>query len=183
MDAQLAAALKRGHPVCFLDVSINDGEPMRIRLELFSDVCPKTCENFKQLCTGAPTFEGRPVGYKGSTFHRVVKEFMIQGGDFVNGDGTGSYSIYGASFPDENFKVPHNAGVLSSANSGPNTNGCQFFITTKTVPHLNNVHVAFGKVLDDASFDVVRRIEHVAVDASGTHAPSVKVQIVECGEL
>ena len=183
MDAAVAAALKRGHPVCFIDVTISDSEPLRIRLELFSDVAPRTCENFRQLCTGESIKEGRPMGFKLSSFHRVMKDFMIQGGDFVNGDGTGSYSIYGASFADENFKIAHTPGVLSSANSGPNTNGCQFFITTKAASWLDGKHVAFGKVLDEASMAVVRRIENVPVEDTVSHKPRLKVTIVECGEL
>jgi len=126
----LKDALTRGRPVCFLDVSVNDSEPARIRLELFSDLCPKTSENFRQLCTGETMKEGRPMGYKNCSFHRIMKDFMIQGGDFIHGDGSGSYSIFGASYPDESFAVTHAPGVLSSANTGPNTNGCQFFIVS-----------------------------------------------------
>jgi len=124
----LEEALKKGRPVVFLDIAVNESDPVRLKLELFSDLCPKTAENFRQLCTGETYKEGRPMGFKNSTFHRILKDFMIQGGDFVRGDGTGSYSIYGTSFPDEGFAVTHMPGTLSSANSGPNTNGCQFFI-------------------------------------------------------
>ncbi|MCJ1464057.1 Peptidyl-prolyl cis-trans isomerase H, partial [Pseudocyphellaria aurata] len=161
------------NPVVFFDLALG-GEPLgRIKMELFADTTPKTAENFRQYCTGeTKNAQGYPQGYKGSKFHRVVsgsgrianticiKDFMIQGGDFLNGDGTGSASIYGTkAFADENFKLKHDtAGLLSMANSGPNSNGCQFFITTVPTPFLNNKHVVFGKVVD--GMDVVRKVEN-----------------------
>nr|CAD7400659.1 unnamed protein product [Timema cristinae] len=139
-------------------------------MELFADVVPKTCENFREFCTGEYRRDGVPLGYKGATFHRVIKDFMIQGGDFVNvgtkqtlGDGTGVMSVYGGgTFQDENFNLKHDApGLLSmaSANSGKDTNGCQFFITCAKCNFLDGKHVVFGRVVDGLL--VMRKIENV----------------------
>uniref|UniRef100_A0A8D1QLH5 Peptidyl-prolyl cis-trans isomerase n=1 Tax=Sus scrofa TaxID=9823 RepID=A0A8D1QLH5_PIG len=146
------------NPVVFFDVSIGGQEVGRMKIELFADVVPKTAENFRQFCTGEFRKDGVPIGYKGSTFHRVIKDFMIQGGDFVNGDGTGVASIYRGPFADENFKLRHSApGLLSMANSGPSTNGCQFFITCSKCDWLDGKHVVFGKIIDGLL--VMRKIE------------------------
>lgn len=173
---------KAANPVVFFDVALG-GEPLgRIKMELFADVTPKTAENFRQYCTGeTKNAQGRPQGYKGSKFHRVIRDFMIQGGDFLNGDGTGSTTIYGTkAFPDENFTMKHDTpGLLSMANSGPNTNGCQFFITTVPTPFLNGKHVVFGKVID--GMDVVRKIENTRV--RGESKPVTDVVIAQCGEM
>jgi len=143
-----------------MDINIGETPAGRLKMELFSDVVPKTAENFRQLCTGEYRVNSRPQGYKGATFHRVVPNFMCQGGDFLKGDGTGSFSIYGDKFPDENFQVKHTGpGLLSMANSGPNTNGCQFFITTATCDFLDGKHVVFGKVIDGML--TLRKIENV----------------------
>ena len=146
--------------------------------------CPKTCENFRQFCTGEylPTPASNPIGYKNSTFHRVIKDFMIQGGDFLNNDGTGKTSIYNAApFADENFIHKHDQpGLLSMANSGPNTNGCQFFITCQKCDWLDEKHVVFGKVLDEASMHLARKCE--AVPVSG-NKPRLTLRVSECGEL
>ncbi|KAL1776345.1 nuclease-sensitive element-binding protein 1 isoform X1 [Sigmodon hispidus] len=148
------------NPVVFFDVSIGGQEVGRMKIELFADVVPKTAENFRQFCTGEFRKDGVPIGYKGSTFHRVIKDFMIQGGDFVNGDGTGVASIYRGPFADENFKLRHSApGLLSMANSGPSTNGCQFFITCSKCDWLDGKHVVFGKIIDGLL--VMRKIENV----------------------
>ncbi|RUS17672.1 peptidyl-prolyl cis-trans isomerase H [Endogone sp. FLAS-F59071] len=143
-------------PIVFFDISIGDMPVGRMKMELFSDIVPKTAENFRQLCTGETNLlssndrkNGVPQGFKGCTFHRVIKDFMVQGGDFIKGDGTGSYSIYGDKFLDENFTMKHTApGLLSMANSGPNTNGCQFFITCEKCDFLDGKHVVFGRLVD-----------------------------------
>jgi peptidyl-prolyl isomerase H (cyclophilin H) len=168
------------NPVVFFDVSIADHPVGRIKMELFADIVPKTAENFRQFCTGEYRKDGIPVGYKGCSFHRVIKDYIIQGGDFVNGDGTGSLSIYGLYFPDENFILSHSGpGVLSMANTGPNTNGNQFFITCTSCEWLDGTHVVFGKVVDGLL--TVRKIENVSTGAN--NKPLLPVVITQCGEL
>ncbi|KAJ5888378.1 cyclophilin-like domain-containing protein [Penicillium taxi] len=150
----------------------------RINFNLYEADVPKTAKNFRELCKAA---EGQ--GYKGSTFHRVIPQFMLQGGDFTRGNGTGGRSIYGEKFPDENFKYKHTRpGLLSMANAGPNTNGSQFFITTVVTSWLDGKHVVFGEVADDASLKVVEEIESLG-SSSGSIRSAVKPTIVDCGEL
>lgn len=165
----------------FFDVEA-DGEPLgRVVLGLFGKVVPKTAENFRALCTGenGKTADGKPLHYKGSVFHRVIPEFMIQGGDFTRGDGTGGESIYGKKFPDENFSLKHKGpGLLSMANAGANTNGSQFFITTVSTPWLDGKHVVFGEVLE--GYDIVKAIEKLGSQSGKTKK---RIVIANSGEL
>ena len=168
-------------PHVFFDVAVK-GRPIgRIIMKLRSDVVPKTAENFRCLCTGerGRGTSGKPLHFKKSKFHRVIPNFMLQGGDFTRGNGTGGESIYGTKFRDENFRLKHDKpGLLSMANSGKNTNGSQFFITTVRTPHLNNKHVVFGEVVD--GMKVVREIERLGSQSGKTKA---KVTIEDSGEL
>lgn len=195
-----------GNPVVFFDVTVGTTEIGRMIFELFADVVPKSSENFRQFCTGEFRKDGVPLGFKGASFHRVIKDFMIQGGDFVNvnfsfcfrvaivkpksmvernicfqGDGTGVMSIYGGgTFPDENFTLKHDSpGLLSMANSGKDTNGCQFFITCAKCNFLDGKHVVFGRVIDGLL--VMRKIENVPTGPN--NKPKIPVTIVQCGQM
>ena len=173
-------------PQVFFDVSIGGGNPKRITFELFNDVVPKTADNFLKLCTGElgkKFIDGKeapvPLTYKGSGFHRVIPNFMLQGGDFTNHNGTGGLSIYGSKFQDENFQLKHDRPfLLSMANAGKNTNGAQFFITTVKTDWLDGAHVVFGEV--KTGQDVVKEIEALGSKNGTTKVP---IKIVNSGKL
>jgi len=170
-------------PLVFFDIEVaGEGYMGRIIIELYNDIVPKTAENFRALCTGEKgegKTSGKPLHYQGSIFHRVIPQFMLQGGDFQNANGTGGESIYGAKFEDEGFSVKHDVpGLMSMANSGPNTNGSQFFITTIETPHLDGKHVVFGKVLKGLNW--VMDIEKMETESD---KPKKDVTIAECGEI
>ncbi|RLN58506.1 hypothetical protein BBJ28_00006916 [Nothophytophthora sp. Chile5] len=168
----------------FFDVSTGGSRAGRIVFKLYADL-PKTAENFRSLCTGERGLgraTGKPLHYKKVPFHRIIKGFMLQGGDFSRRDGTGGESIYGERFPDESFRYRHTKpGLLSMANAGKDTNGSQFFITTVATPHLDGKHVVFGEVT--SGMEVVRRMENVDTVANNKPAPVQAVVIEDCGEV
>jgi len=169
------------HKVYF-DVKIGNKDAGRIVMGLFGEDVPKTVANFYHLCVGdkGTTKDGKhKLHYEGSSFHRVIPNFMIQGGDFTMHNGMGGASIYGEKFADENFKLKHmGAGYLSMANAGPNTNGSQFFITTVKTSWLDGRHVVFGKVIE--GMDIVTKIEALG---SQSGKPSKKITIAKSGSL
>lgn len=173
-------------PKVYFDLQFGeDPDLKRITMALYSDSVPKTAENFRVLCTGesekeATTKPGTKLSYKGSILHRVIPGFMMQGGDFTNGNGTGGESIYGEKFADEDFCDEHDKKyLLSMANCGPNTNGSQFFLTFKETPHLDGKHVVFGEVVD--GFRVVEQVEAAKIGAQDK--PEEDITIVDCGQL
>lgn len=169
------------NPQVFFDINIGSKLAGRVTFELYADVVPKTAENFRALCTGERGVgkSGKPLHYKGSSFHRIIPQFMCQGGDFTQGNGRGGESIYGAKFADENFTHKHTVpGTLSMANAGPNTNGSQFFICTVQTPWLDGRHVVFGRVLE--GMDIIRKMEAVGSQGGQTSQP---VTIADSGQL
>ncbi|BDA50141.1 Peptidyl-prolyl cis-trans isomerase B [Coccomyxa sp. Obi] len=158
----------------FFDLTVADKPAGRVVVGLYGNAVPKTVANFVALATGEKGF-----GYKNTEFHRVVKDFVLQGGDFERGNGTGGYSIYGRKFADENFDIPHKPGALSMANAGPNTNGSQFFITTVDTPWLNGRHVVFGEVVE--GFDLVQKLQYLPIDFFSK--PKDHLKIADCGVL
>ncbi|KAJ3048438.1 hypothetical protein HK097_010534, partial [Rhizophlyctis rosea] len=172
------------NPRCFFDIEVGSEKYGRVVFELYADQVPKTVENFRALCTGErgrSRNSGAALTYKGSHFHRLIKNFMIQGGDFTRGDGTGGESIYGSTFADENFVRTHDRPfLLSMANKGPDTNGSQFFITFDQTPHLDNKHIVFGHVIPQCH-DIIRRLEDIPTDVKDR--PYDKIIIANSGEL
>lgn len=165
----------------YFDISIDGEEVGRMTFGLFGNTVPKTVTNFHALCTGemGTGLKGKPLFYQGSSFHRIIPNFMIQGGDITDGNGIGGESIYGYTFQDENFSVKHSLpGYLSMANAGPNTQGSQFFITTVPTPWLDGRHVVFGKVID--GMILLKKIEAVG---SNDGTPSKTVTIIKSGEI
>ena len=165
----------------YFDITIDGEEAGRIVFGLFGNTTPKTAENFAQLTTGEAGIgnSGKPLHFKGSSFHRIINGFMAQGGDFTAGNGTGGESIYGTKFADENFTLKHSKPyLLSMANAGPNTNGSQFFITFVVTSWLDGRHTVFGEVLE--GFDVVNKLEKIG---SGSGTTSKKAVIADCGKL
>ncbi|ODV58133.1 peptidylprolyl isomerase CPR6 [Ascoidea rubescens DSM 1968] len=163
-------------PRVYFNISIDSKPSGRLTFELFDDIVPKTAENFRALCTGETGIgkAGKPLWFKGCTFHRIIKDFMIQGGDFTQGNGTGGESIYGEKFDDENFKLSFDKPFyLAMANSGPNTNGSQFFITTVKTPHLDNKHVIFGKLLYGKK--LLKKMENLKTDSNDAPLKPCKV--------
>jgi cyclophilin family peptidyl-prolyl cis-trans isomerase len=167
------------NPIMYMDIRIGNEKIGRIIFELFHDITPKTAENWRQLCLGR-TLNGKFYQYKGMIFHRIIKNFVTQGGDIVHRDGTGSISIYGDKFPDENFIVKHKGiGLLSMANAGPDTNGSQFSITCVETPHLDGKHVVFGRVID--GMKTVKIMENSKTGPGDR--PLIDVIVDACGQL
>ena len=171
---------KQENPQVFFDLEVGtETEPKtgRVVFELFPEQVPKTAENFRALCTGE---KGEGLHYRGNIFHRIIKDFMMQGGDITNQNGTGGKSIYGHKFNDEGVWLQHvTPGLLSMANSGPNTNGSQFFITYKATPWLDNKHTVFGRVIK--GFEICRTAEQCKT--GGSDLPVYPIKIADCGEL
>ena len=170
------------NPIVFFDISVDGNYLGRVEMTLRADIVPKTAENFRSLCTserGISQYSGKYLSYKNTPFHRVIPRFMCQGGDFTHGNGIGGESIYGQKFQDENFILRHDrSGLLSMANSGPNTNGSQFFITTEATPWLDGKHVVFGYVSN--GMDIVKKMESLGTP-SGTTVR--QIVITNCGQL
>lgn len=173
------------NPRVYFDITMGGKPAGRIVFELYADTVPRTAESFRALCTGegGTGTSGKPLHYAGSKFHRIIADFMCQGGDFTRGNGTGGESIYGSKFDDESFKGKagkhDRKGLLSMANAGPNTNGSQFFITARATPHLDGKHVVFGEVVE--GHDVVAKMN--ATPTGSGDRPVREVAISACGQL
>ncbi|CAI2371110.1 unnamed protein product [Moneuplotes crassus] len=167
------------NPKVFFDVKIGESEPQKVIFELFADKTPKTAENFRAITAGHELEDGTKLHYKSNKFHRIIPNFMAQGGDITMGNGTGGRSIYSEKFDDEQIWIPHSEkGLLSMANAGPNTNGSQFFITFVETPHLDGKHTVFGRVIK--GWETVKAMEGVKTGANDV--PEDPVEIVDCGE-
>eukprot|EP00743_Colponemidia_sp_Colp-15_P001336 GILK01001463.1.p1 GENE.GILK01001463.1~~GILK01001463.1.p1 ORF type:complete len:293 (+),score=35.00 GILK01001463.1:86-964(+) len=169
-----------GRKYCFFEIDVDGHRLAPIRFELFTDLCPRTCENFRALCTGEKgESEGNKLHYKDSIVHRIVREGWIQAGDIAGGNGDGGESIYGPTFPDESFVVKHNAvGILGMANSGPHSNHSQFYITLAPLQFMDNTYVAFGRVISG-----LRTLKYISKEATLNERPLKTVKIVDCGEI
>lgn len=180
---KISEATSPSNPRVYFDIEINNKPQGRIVMELFKNVTPRCAENFRQLCTGESgkkSQNGKPLHYKGTIFHRIIRDFMMQGGDFTHFNGQGGESIYGRTFPDENFKLKHEVrGLLSMANAGKNTNGSQFFITFVPTPHLNGKHTVFGRV--ESGYELCQKIEKLKIKSNDK--PFETVKISACGEI
>lgn len=157
----------------YLEICVGNKNPEKIKIKLFDKIVPRTCNNFRELC--------KTKKYKNTIFHRIIQDFVIQGGDYENFDGTGGRSIYGETFPDENFYLNHDKSLLlSMANSGPDTNGSQFFITTGKTPHLDGKHVVFGEVVKtQKSKKLIKILNNIETNENDN--PRVKCEITDCG--
>eukprot|EP00461_Guttulinopsis_vulgaris_P000277 UN00277 len=178
--ATRALSGEAGKPNVFFKITRGGKDLGVVEFKLYDDVVPRTAENFRQLCQGTKKMGNIPLHYKGSSFHRVIKQFMIQGGDFTNHNGTGGVSIYGRSFPDElpGLRLRHTRpGLLSMANAGPNTNGSQFFVTTVPTPHLDGKHCVFGEVVK--GYDIIKQIEMTPTNSRDQ--PLQPCIIADCG--
>jgi cyclophilin family peptidyl-prolyl cis-trans isomerase len=164
---------KKNKKYVYFVIQIGNNKPEKIKFKLFDKIVPRTCNNFRKLC--------KTKKYKHTIFHRIIQDFMIQGGDYENMDGTGGKSIYGDAFPDENFYLKHDKPLLlSMANSGPNTNGSQFFITTNKTPHLDGKHVVFGEVVKTTkSKKLIKKLNNI--ETNGNDNPRAKCEITNCG--